>query len=802
MQLIITEKYSAAADIASATGAVLDDSKAYFIGGIYYITWLFGHMVEMATEYDQRPWDILELPLLPERFLLEPMHKRDTEGRRLNEPDQRCLNQLKVIKELLARCDVIINAGDCGREGELIQRNVYSFIGNRKPVQRLWISSLTKEEIRRGLYELRPGSDFDNLYASGRARAEADWLVGINATRALTLHSASPMPLSLGRVQTPVLCMIARRYLDNKTFTPQPYWVLRGGSTIKGFDETWRGTKQFRDEQEAKRAYEEVKTSGFLRVEDSKRGEKAVQAPLLHDIASLQKIANKRYGYTAFETLAAAQSLYEKKLISYPRTGSRYIPESMWAVLPEILRNTANNFPDYEGFISPLLDDVDSMNRHCVDDSKVEDHYGIIVTGKGTEGLTLGEAETRVLGLVLSRSIEAFMPPCLYNVATINLSACGGRYLFIMNGSKIAKAGWKEVSGKAFSESDEAEDEAEERIPDGENIYPLPDVADGQLISFYDIGLKQLMTRPQPLYTDASLLTDMENAGKLVEDMQEKAAIRSIGIGTPATRAAEIEILVRRSYIYRNSNKKILPTELGLNVYDAVKDRGIANVDITASWERQLLAIEKGEENIDRFRARIRQYASVLTADILSGAKVALRTYSCPKCNKPMRLSSKAVYCPDCNISVYKSVNGKTLSSLQLADLLSKGCTAEIKGFKKKDGSEFSCALAFDEQYRVVFKSVDHSVERNGNRLLCPCCQTPVFVGEKTISCRDKEGCGWLIFRSYNGKTLTDSQVASLLTKGRTAMIKGFVSRKSGKAFDARLALGEDKKVVFEFENK
>lgn len=799
MQLIITEKYSVAADVANATGAIRDGSGDFFFSAQYYITWLHGHVVEMTTEFDNRPWDMAELPVIPERFGLEPLHRRDAQGRRLPEYDSDCVHRLKVIKELAEKSSFVINAGDCAREGELIQRNVYSFIGLRNPVQRLWISSLTEEEIRSGLQNLKPGEDYDNLFASGRARAEADWLVGVNATRAFTLHSGAPMTLSLGRVQTPVLCMIARRYLSNRNFVPSPYWVLRGESTIKGFDETWRGTKQFLDEKEAQQAYDDVKAAGVLRVDESTRGERTTQAPLLHDINSLQKIANKRYGFTALETLSAAQALYEAKLISYPRTGSRHIPESLFKTVPDLLRKTAENYPDYADFIRPLVTEEDGLNHNCVNDAKVEDHYGLIVTGRKPSA-PLSDTQQKVFDLVLTRSIEAFMPPCVSNVATINLSACNGKYLFVMNGSKIARAGWKAVCGKSVNEDDIDEEEREDGIEDGENIYPLPNVIDGQLVTFNEMGLKKLMTKPQAIYTDATLLSDMEHAGREVEDKADRDAIKDIGIGTPATRANELEILVRRGYIVRNSAKKILPTELGLSVYDAVKDRGIANVDITARWERQLDAIEHGLASADDFRKRIRTYTRTLTNDILTGPKAALTTYDCPKCKGKMKMNNSYLHCPDCKITIYRNINGKVLSSSQLGDLLTKGRTAEIRGFKTKEGKEFSSALALDENYKVVFRYVDHSVDKKGNQLVCPKCGKNVKVYDKSIRCSD-EGCSWSVFRTVAGKTLTDSQVADLLTKRETGIIKGFKT-KDGREFEAKVVMKDDLTLGFAFPQK
>lgn len=798
MHLIVTEKYSVASDVAKATGAVKDNSGAYFVSPIYFITWLHGHVVEMTTEYDNRPWDIAELPVIPDRFALEPLHARDKQGRRLPGLDEDCVQRLKVIKDLAERSDSIINAGDCAREGELIQRNVYAFIGNRKPVQRLWISSLTEDEIRSGLSHLRPGSDYDNLFASGRARAEADWLVGVNATRAFTLHCKASMTLSLGRVQTPVLCMIARRYLSNKSFVPAPYWVLRGKSVIKGFEETWRGTRQFLDESQAQQAYAEVKAEGTLRVDESTRGERTTQAPLLHDITSLQKIANKRYGFTALETLTAAQALYEMKLMSYPRTGSRYIPESLFLTVPDILSKTAESYPAYADFIRPMLAEGD-LNRNCVNDKKIEDHYGLIVTGRKPEE-QLTDAQQKVFDLVLARTIEAFMPPCVSNVATINFSACGGKYLFVMNGSKIARPGWKAVCGKEVSEDDANEDEMEDVIKDGENVWPLPNVTDGQLVSLEEIGLAKLMTKPQAIYTDATLLSDMEHAGREVEDERDKAAIKDVGIGTPATRANELEILVRRGYIVRNTNKKIIPTELGLSVYEAVKDRGIANVDVTAQWERQLDAIEHGLASADDFRQRIRSYTATLTEDILSGPVATMTSYNCPKCHQTMQMSNIRLRCPQCDINIYRSVNGKALTAAQLDDLITKGRTAEIKGFKTKDGKEFASALALNEEYKVVFRFVDHSIDKKGNQLVCPKCGKPVKVFDSNVRCSD-EGCDWRVYRTVAGKTLSDNQVADLLTKRETAVLKGFKS-KEGREFEAKIVMKDDLTLGLAFPQK
>ena len=778
MITIIAEKPSVAQAIARIVHS--DTRKdGYYEGSRYYVTWAFGHMVEIYAE-GADSWDA-DLPLIPDSFSLRVARTHTPKGDRA---DPGYAKQLGVIRSLAARSEAVINAGDAGREGELIQRYIYAYIGLRKPVRRLWISSLTDSAIRKGLEELRPSRDYDALYEAGRARSEADWLVGINATRALTRASGGKRVLSLGRVQTPTLGIVCRRFLENRDFVPSPFWTLKAEARLGKAVFTARSPR-FGDRREALCAIEPALSAPGMVVETVERTTKEVQPPLLHDLTSLQKACNQRYGMTADETLSAAQSLYEKKLITYPRTGSRYITEDVFASLPALLGRLSDGVWSVPG----------QLNRRSVNDGRVSDHHAIIPTGEKPSA-ALGEGQERVYGEVLLRFRESLSPLCEELETTVSFRAAG--VTFTAKGREVLTRGWRAVRGEDVPREDEEGNEV---------VELLPPFHKGDCCQLDNIAMMEGQTSPRPLLTDATLLEAMEHAGREVEDKTLRSALKECGLGTPATRAGEIETLLRRGYMERKG-KSLVPTPLGLSVYEIVKDKAVADVALTAKWESALSAIAEGKGDAGAFDRGIRELTRTVVSQLLSAGDAAssllrgeaLSGASCPLCGKAVLLTTKVVRCSDedCGWKIWRSCYGKALSEREIRSLLGQGETRELTGLVGKNGKPFAAKLSLDGEGKVALRFVDHARDEDGNALLCPSCGKPVRVFSNRVLCPD-EKCGWKMWRLIAGKPVTDRMLPVLLKGGTTELLRGFVS-KSGKRFDASLRLGPAQELEFVFQ--
>ena len=698
MKVIIAEKPSVAREIARVVGATTS-GKDYFSGGGYCVTWCYGHLLEIHAKEESGGWSVDSLPLIPKGFFLSPVQERGTDGK-MHE-GRGIKERLNVIRDLFDRCDGIVVATDAGREGELIFRRVYSYLGCRKPFQRLWISSLTEQAIADGMAHLLPGSSKDNLAAAAEQRSQADWIVGINATRAFTLASGYRQVLSLGRVQTPTLCMICKRYVEHRDFKSEPFWFIEGESSKDGVSFKWRGRERYDNKDAGAMAFGSVKAGRILRVDKVVTERKNEAPPLLHDIASLQKAANGRYGYTADETLRAAQSLYEKKFITYPRTGSRYIPEDVFATIPKLLYSLKWN-KEYAD-IARTIAAGGSLNRRSVNDAKITDHHALLVTGN--EPKELSDKEQSVYDLVFTRVLEAFSPVSVADVTNVELSSKG--VVFETKGRKDVALGWRAVCKTGDYEDVELKDVDEVEM----SMRPLPVMKEGDLIAIGKIELIEDKTKPKPLLTDATLLSAMEGAGRKSDDKEVAAALKEIGIGTPATRAEIIETLVRRGYVNREK-KKLVPTPLGLEVYGSVRDKDVANVELTARWEIALDDIAEGKSAPIEFARGIRDFTRRITKELLDADDVKslstrMDAYSvkCPKCGSPIRLGEKTAWCKACNFTVYRNVAGKKLSDSAMTDLLTKGATRMLGGFKSKAGKEFAAAVELleDGKTRLVF---------------------------------------------------------------------------------------------------
>lgn len=688
MKVIIAEKPSVARDIAAVLGAT-SKKEGYIEGNGYAVTWAFGHLVALAMPeaYGFTGFRRENLPILPQEFTLTPRQVKD--GKEYK-PDPGVMKQLKVIKDLFSRADEIIVATDAGREGELIFRYIYDYVGSRTPFSRLWISSLTDRAIRDGFQSLHPGSDYDNLYLSAKARSQADWLVGINASQALSVTAGSGV-WSLGRVQTPTLAMICSRYMENKDFTPQTYFRLKAHTAKDATAFAVLSGDKYDTRPSADEAAGIVRDAGTLWVTGVERKEVRQEPPLLYDLTALQKDANKRHGFSADKTLSIAQSLYESKFISYPRTGSRYISADVFEEIPHLVAMLRSH-PLFGKYIDSRPDTT--LNSRPVDDTKVTDHHALIITEDPARGLS--EDQQLVYDMVAGRMLEAFGERCIKENTTVSLEA-GGVH-FAAKGSIMLHPGWRNVWGATQEETAD------------EDLTVLPDLAEGDTLALRELEVQEKQTKPKPLHTEATLLSAMESAGKEVEDEAECEAMKEGGIGTPATRAAIIETLFSREYI-RREKRALVPTDKGLTVYTAVRDKKIADVAMTGSWELALSKIGKGEMDAATFHRSIEVYASQITSELLDmpfERKDDRQTCPCPKCgNGNVVFYPKVAKCKNeaCGLTVFRSIAKKELSDTQLTTLLMNGKTGIIKGFvSSKTGKTFEAAVAFDADYKTVFE--------------------------------------------------------------------------------------------------
>ncbi|SET26477.1 type IA DNA topoisomerase [Prevotella sp. kh1p2] len=678
---IIAEKPSVARDIARIVGA---NSKqdGCLEGNDYIVTWAMGHLITLAMPeaYGFSAYKAEDLPIRPNPFqLIVRQVRKDKEF--ISDPA--ALKQLKVIRSCFDKADRIIVATDAGREGELIFRYIYQYLNCRKPFDRLWISSLTDKAIREGLSNLKPGSSYNNLYYSAKSRSEADWLVGINASRALSI--ARRGGYSLGRVQTPTLAMVCRRYIENRAFSSVPYWKLSALMEKEGVPLKTIGITDYESEASAQTAFAALRSQSRLQAESVARKAGHTSPPLLYDLTALQKEANRRHGFSADKTLSIAQSLYEKKITTYPRTGSRYISEDVFEEVPALLRKIGETLP------TPL-------NRHSVDNDKITDHHAIIPTGETPSGLSADEVT--VYQMVVARFVEAFSPDSEEERMQVRFT--DGTNAFTWKACRQISLGWKAVQKDKATEVEKKED-GDEQV-----LSSLPNLAEGENLPILDAEITEHKTKPKPLYTEATLLSTMENAGKDVEESDKRKAMAECGIGTPATRANIIETLILRDYI-RRDRKSIIPTEKGLAVYEIVKDKRIANAEMTGSWELTLAAIEAGQMPPEKFTQGINSYVGTICEELLSLApeQKSYPTYRCPKCgNESVGIYAKVAKCrhEGCDFHVFREVCGTLLTEDNIRDLLTTGRTTILKGLTSKAGKKFNASLVQNEDYTTSFE--------------------------------------------------------------------------------------------------
>ena len=671
MKTIIAEKPSVAKEIAHIVGAYKRE-EGYMQGNGYYVTWAFGHLVQpaMPETYGMKGFHAENLPVIPDPFVLVPRQVKTENGYK---PDAGVLAQIKIIGKLFDSSERIIVATDAGREGELIFRYLYTYLGCRKPFDRLWISSLTDTAIREGLLNLRDGKEYDNLYHAAKARSEADWLVGINGTQALTI-AAGRGTYSVGRVQTPTLGMVCERYWEHKRFESKPFWQVHFGvvDADSGNILKFTSANRWADKGSATDIYNKVKDTGSAIITKVVTKRKVEKAPLLYDLTTLQKEANSQHGFTAEHTLSIAQKLYEAKFITYPRTSSRYISDDVFATLPKLFKNLENH-SEY-GEKVKLLPGSEDYSKNSVNAAKVTDHHAMLITENPAIGLF--KDEKIVYDMILCRMIEAFSADCIKDITSVTAQV-DYDVEFGISGSIIRQTGWralslKEKNSKKDKNADTTDNEVKEQV--------IPNWQEGQHITFSGCTITEGKTKPKPLHTESTLLAAMETAGKEIVDDTMRQAMKDSGIGTPATRAAIIETLLKREYMVRQQ-KKLVPTEKGLALHSVVKNMAIANVEMTGKWEAELAKIERGEASADGFTHSIEGYTREITAELLGCDRLFSHKDSgcqCPKCKHgTMQFFGKVVRCSnkECGMPVFKQVAGKLLTDADITDLLTKGKT-------------------------------------------------------------------------------------------------------------------------------
>jgi len=703
MKLCIAEKPSVARDIAKVLGATQMRS-GYLEGNDYCVTWTFGHLCTLKEPHDYHPsykyWDLGYLPIIPERFGLKLIPNKGVE------------QQFKVIEKLVQSCEEVINCGDAGQEGELIQRWVLQKANCDKPVKRLWISSLTEEAIKEGFEKLKPAEEYKNLYLAGNARAIGDWLLGINATRLFTKKfGQNKAVLSIGRVQTPTLAMLVQRQKEINAFQSADYWELKTVYREVLFN---AAIDRLANKERAEKGLEYLLQHPFEIVSFEKKEGKE-KNPRLFDLTGLQVEANKKFGFSAENTLKYVQSLYEKKHVTYPRVDTTYLSESLYPKVPGILQNLHY----YQEFTAPLLQAPIPKSKAVFDDSKVTDHHAIIPT-EICPPASLYREEKIIYDLIARRFIAVFYPDC--KISNTLVEGKVGEIPFKATGKQILEPGWKIIYAKdAKTEEEEKNKEEEQNIPEfkvGESGPHEPLVHQGKT------------TAPKP-YTEATILRAMETAGKQVEDEELRELMKSNGIGRPSTRANIIETLFKRKYIERK-RKNIIATQTGIDLIDTIEDELLKSPELTGEWELKLRKIEKGEYEAQQFKQELVDMVVALTQKVIYSQHkvIALQeekpaneakpkkekapkdntplewnSIDCPKCKQSKLMKGNtAIGCSDyknCGFKVPFVVFGKKLNEKQLQTLIQKGKTAKIKGFKEHPQNIEEGILGLDDQMNI-----------------------------------------------------------------------------------------------------
>ena len=822
-KLIIAEKPSVASDIAKALGGFTKHDD-YFESENYVLSSAVGHLLELACpeefEVKRGKWSFAHLPVIPPHFALNPIEKSAA--------------RLRVVNKLIKRKDVdgLINACDAGREGELIFNYIVQHAKVGKPVQRLWLQSMTPQAIRDGFARLRPGSEMQGLADAAVCRSESDWLVGINGTRAMTAFNSKTGGFHLttvGRVQTPTLAIVVERERKIRDFKPRDYWEVEaefaakaGNYTGKWFDEGFKG-KQEDEHARADRLWEVARAEAIKAATSGKPGIVSEEAkpetrlsPLLFDLTSLQREANARFGFSAKTTLGLAQALYEKhKVLTYPRTDSRCLPEDYLATVKETMRVLTGEgagkghdevlLARYAPFAHQVLARNWVLpNKRIFNNAKVSDHFAIIPTPQAPKNLN--EAEQKLYDFVVRRFLSVFFPAAEYMVTT-RITRVEG-HPFKTEGKVLVNPGWLAVHGKEGQSGDEGN---------------LVAVDKDEKVKTEEVTVKASATKPPPRYSEATLLSAMEGAGKMVDDEELKAAMAGRGLGTPATRAQIIENLIGEQYMLREG-RELIPTAKAFNLMTLLNGLGIKELtqpELTGDWEWKLGRIEKGEFTRDEFMREIAE----MTRHMVERAKsydndtipgdFGVLTEPCPKCGGQIRETYKKFQCSGCDYSLWKIVAGRQYEPVEVETLLREGQVGPLTGFRNKMGRSFAAAIKLNADKLPEFdfgqdKAGDESsepVDFSGQESLgaCPKCAAGVYDNGNAYVCEKSVGseksCDFRSGKIILQQPIEHAQMQKMLTTGKTDLLREFISNRTRRKFSAYLVI-DSGKVGFEFEKK
>ena len=820
--LIIAEKPSVANDIAKALGGFAKHDE-YFESDEYVLSSAVGHLVEITVpeEYDVKrgKWTFTHLPMIPPHFALNPIAK--TESR------------LKVLNKLLKRKDVssLINACDAGREGELIFRLIVQYAKAKQPIKRLWLQSMTQGAIRDGFARLREDKEMLPLADAARCRSEADWLIGINGTRAMTAFNSKEGGFYLttvGRVQTPTLSIVVEREEKIKNFVPRDYWEVRAEFVCAAgvYEGRWLDTKYKKDEtdpeKKAERLWSKAAAESIVAACRGRQGsvteesKPATQmAPALFDLTSLQREANARFGFSAKNTLGLAQALYEKhKVLTYPRTDSRHLPEDYLNTVKETLDVVAEN-NNYHQFAKQILNKHwVKPNKRIFDNSKISDHFAIIPTTQSPKNLS--EPEQKLYDLVTRRFMAVFFPAAEFQVTTRYTEVSG--HQFKTEGKVMTNAGWLAIYGKEAANDD-----------DKENAGTLVPVAKDEKVKTDKVSANGLVTKPPARYTEATLLSAMEGAGKLVDDEDLREAMAGKGLGTPATRAAIIEGLLNEKYLLREG-RDIIPTAKAFQLMTLLRGLGVSELtapELTGEWEYKLSQMERGKISSEEFMREIAQMTQIIVKrakeynnDTIPGNYATLKT-PCPNCGGVVKENYRRFACTKCEFSMSKIPGSRQFEIAEVEELLEKRTIGPLQGFRSKMGRPFAAILKIsrDEDinnYKLEFDfGQNQDEDENGEGVdfseqtplgACPKCGSGVYemglayVCEKTVA--KPKACDFRSGRIILQQEILPEQMAKLLNDGRTDLLPGFISQRTRRPFKAFLVKDKTGKVSFEFEER
>ena len=803
-KLIIAEKPSVAGDIARALGGFTRKGD-YYESDAYVLSSAVGHLLELVLpeEYDVKKgkWSFARLPVIPPHFDLSPI--------------ERSQERLNLLLRLIKRKDVtsLINACDAGREGELIFRYLVQHARAKKPIERLWLQSMTQQSIRDGFSKLRPDRELLPLADAAKSRSEADWLVGINGTRAMTAFNSKEGGFYLttvGRVQTPTLAILVEREDRIRAFTARDYWEVhaRFGAKAGEYAGRWFDPAFKKDddgERKPERIWQAADAAAMVAACRDKTGtateetKAATQlSPLLFDLTSLQREANGRFGFPARMTLSLAQALYEKhKVLTYPRTDSRALPEDYLATVKETLKSLgeADAFSKFarqilkQGWVKP--------NKRIFDNTKISDHFAIIPTAQAPRHLN--EAEQKLYDMVVRRFLAVFYPAAEY-LQTVRITRVG-EHQFKTEGRVLESAGWLAVYGRTTGE-------------DGQN---LPVITPNEKVAVLEVNGQANQTKPPPRYTEATLLSAMEGAGKLVEDDELRAAMEAKGLGTPATRAATIEGLIREEYVNRDG-RELVPTPKAFSLLFALHMLHIvelASPELTGEWEHKLKLIEAGkltrEEFMKQISALVKKVVAIIKTGEIPDVVYATVPAPCPKCGAVVQENYRKFQCQKCDFAIWKVTSGREWSPEEIADLITKRSIGPLTGFRSRQGKPFSAVLRLTDELKVEFDFGQASGEGeeapdfSGQESLgaCPKCGAKVYEHGMAYACEKAVGpqrtCDFRSGRMILQQPIEREQMKKLLATGRTDLLTAFVSKK-GRRFKAFLVKQPDGKIGFEFQ--